>query len=116
MQPGTYVYCTTQFEGFHAWKNAPEEVAYLGYPHRHIFHVKVIVKVEHNDRYVEFITLKNNTNFIIKEAQNKGYFDCSCEDMADYIARNLKATRNMYNVHSVEVSEDGENGAIVVCQ
>ena|ERR1700685_4378654 len=115
MMTGTYVYCQTRFEGFHQWPEAPEEVSYLREMHRHEFRVKVVVKVNHDNRDVEFITLKNHTNQIIKTGKSKGGWtgQLSCEQIANAIIGKLLDRR--YQVHSVEVSEDGENGSIVVC-
>ncbi|MCK5019409.1 MAG: hypothetical protein KAS32_20290, partial [Candidatus Peribacteraceae bacterium] len=56
----TEVYCTLQVEGTHSWPACPyEEVAYLRDDHRHIFHIKAHMQVNHDDRDVEFIILKH---------------------------------------------------------
>ena len=34
------------------------DVSFLGYPHRHIFHFKVMIEVYHDDRDIEFIQFK----------------------------------------------------------
>jgi 6-pyruvoyl-tetrahydropterin synthase len=121
MEKGTYVFCTTRFVGFHRWPDAPKEVAYLQANHRHEFRVKVLVEVQHNDRHVEFITLKDHTDKTInhlKLNERKDHWDnvqsLSCEMMANRIASELHSFYG-YVVYSVEVSEDGENGAILVC-
>lgn len=110
-----YVYCQTRFIGFHRWPDAPENVDYLKSLHRHEFHVKVIVKVSHNNRDVEFITLKDQVDDAIK-CLRQGCFteSSSCEFMASELAGELYNKYN-YLVHSVEINEDGENGALVVC-
>ena len=48
-----------QKEGFHYYKNAADEVAFLRNKHRHIFFITVYVEQEHNERDVEYIWLKH---------------------------------------------------------
>jgi hypothetical protein len=109
------VFCTLQIEGEHNWPECPyEEVSYLRSPHRHVFHVKAVAAVDHNNRDVEFILLKHN----ILEYLNQCYYNKerrihvfgskSCEMIASEL---LVA----FNLQQVEVNEDGENGAIVRC-
>jgi hypothetical protein len=111
----TYVYCTTRFVGFHRWPDAPSEVKYLRDNHRHEFHVKVTVQVGHNDRDVEFITLRERVDELFSGGSSIHQFGAkSCEMIAEDIISFVEAD-GTYKIHSVEVSEDGENGAIVVC-
>ncbi len=35
------IWVTFQREGIHQYPDAPEEVAFLRHPHRHVFHLKV---------------------------------------------------------------------------
>ena len=35
-----------------------DDVSFLGYPHRHIFHFRVSIEVFHDDRDIEFIQFK----------------------------------------------------------
>ena len=117
MDKGTYVYCTTQFIGFHQWKDAPDSFAYLRNKHRHVFHVKVVVEVSHVDRDVEFHYLKVKVDDAIGNQYRKWKEEASCEEMAVDIGswlRNNPVLGTSFDVQSVEVSEDGENGAIVV--
>lgn len=46
--------------GFHCWPEAPEAVAYLRQPHRHLFTIIVAVNVTHDDRDVEFHMLQRD--------------------------------------------------------
>lgn len=112
IQPSDYssvIEVSTQFQGIHSYPNAPEEVSYLRYPHRHVFHVKVRLEVLHDDREVEFIMFKIEIEKFIQEnleqLNNK-----SCEMIASQI---LTHVINSYPERdcSVSVSEDGENGA-----
>jgi hypothetical protein len=107
----TEVFCTLQIEGTHCWPECPhDEVAYLRDPHRHIFLIKAYKKVTHDDRDVEFIMLKHT----IQEYMEVKYFTeslCnfgakSCEMIAEELIEQFELSR-------CEVSEDGENGAIV---
>jgi hypothetical protein len=110
---GMYVYCTTRFEGLHKWEDAPSNVAYLRNLHRHMFYVKVMIKVTHNNRNVEFIGLKHNVDSIITGCGDTWHQGMSCEMMAESLASQIHIMSSL-KVHSVEVSEDGENGAVVV--
>ena len=123
----TEVYCTLQVEGTHSWPDCPfEEVNYLRVTHRHVFHIKAYKRVYHDDRDVEFIMLKHDiSNYIInkygnvKEDRTTGthtstyrrYTLCefgamSCEMIAKELCDEFRLSR-------CEVSEDGENGAIM---
>lgn len=99
----------TQFEGIHCYPHAPDEVAYLRNPHRHIFHVLVTLEVFHDDREVEFIMFKHEINKLISEQFDK-LENKSCEMIADML---LTYTITKYKSRSckVTVSEDNENEA-----
>ena len=103
-----WIWVTTQFEGFHKYPAAPDEVAFLRDRHRHIFKVKVWVEVEHNERDVEFILFKRDVESIISYGVTFELDNKSCESIADYIQARLfmKYARKM----RIEISEDGENG------
>ena len=103
------VFCTTVFEAIHWWPNAPESVGYLRNRHRHLFHVKVWKLVEGLDRQIEFITLKQAVNEKIAVLKCQKCETWSCEQWAVAIMKNVGACR-------VEVSEDGENGALVTAE
>lgn len=102
----TIVWVTEQFVGFHRWKDAPDEVAFLREWHRHIFHVRLAVEVGHNNREVEFFLLKRQLGKFLQGSFNNKQFEYSCEQIAEMIC-------DSFNAYSVEVSEDGENGATV---
>lgn len=108
----TYVYITSAFTGYHRWVNAPASVSFLKDYHRHIFCVKLIVKVSHQDRDVEFFRLKEDLDVYLRVNFYGNYFEFSCEQIAERIIDEM--THLGYCVYSCEVSEDGENGAIVV--
>jgi hypothetical protein len=102
----TLVIARTQIERLHAWPSCPhEEVAYLRSSHRHVFHITAKKKVEGHDREIEFIMLKHQIEAFVKELPfNLG--SASCEDLASLLV-------GKFQLHSCEVSEDGENGAEV---
>ena len=106
-----YVFVNTRFEGCHRWPEAPSEVGFLKDLHRHEFHVKLSIKVTHNDRDIEFIMLKRWLDDYINTSIDFMPDTKSCEDMASKIIEGacLKwgDTRDMI----CTVSEDGENGS-----
>lgn len=108
------IFITTQFEGFHCWPDAPDEVGFLRDRHRHMFHVKVEVPVTDSDREIEFILFKRDVeNWIFEQwgvPAELGTLSC------EHIAARLGAMCNELHDFSwvrVTVSEDGENGAVV---
>lgn len=100
------IYVKTQFEAFHRWIDAPEEVAFLRNWHRHVFHVKVSLCVQHNNRDIEFFMFRRLLDAFISRTFAGQNLEYSCETIAYLLA-------SEFDAFSVEVSEDGENGAIV---
>lgn len=116
-QPAS-VWVTHRFVGFHAWPDAPPRRLYLASLHRHVFHVKTKVHVMHDDREVEFHDLLDRSLAAAEtlgepmppDARNLGPMSC------EMIARNIAAAVSISypgRTVVVEVSEDGESGAIV---
>ena len=104
----TFIFITTTFSAVHCWPDCPfDEVVFLQSPHRHLFHVRMEKEVFHDNRDVEFIMFKNKvedwikTNYCYKNLGHK-----SCEMMA-------RQLMEVFDCDLVEVSEDGENGAII---
>lgn len=90
-----------------------DDVSFLGYPHRHVFHFKVWLEVFHDDRDVEFIQFKRwmerlyaevDSSTAVLELDHK-----SCEMIADELAEHVQA---MYPNRwlKISVAEDNENG------
>lgn len=101
------VWCTFRLEMFHRWPDAPPEVAFLRDSHRHLFWFKCWVDVTHNDRDVEFILLKRQlSDAVAKKTHDEETLNWSCEHWAQWLIETQGLTR-------CEVSEDGENGAIL---
>jgi hypothetical protein len=103
----SYIWIQFQFEGFHQWPDAPEVVGFLRNRHRHLFHVKVTWQVAHNDRHLEFFIQQARAKAVVEQLKQIEQVNLwSCEEWASNLLKQLQAV-------SVEVSEDGENGAIV---
>jgi hypothetical protein len=115
----TNIFVKTEFAGIHCWPDAPEEVAFLRNPHRHIFKIKVTIPII-KDRQLEFFMVKNRiekylflTNqFTEHQSDIPNLEAMSCERIATEILKFLKKEYNIKGI-KVEVSEDLENGSIV---
>jgi len=96
-------------EGFHNYKNAPEQVEFLKYPHRHIFQIRVGYKVDGLDREKEiFIEQDFLKDYLI---ESYGY-PCQFEGMScEMIALDLLEFAKEDGCIWVEVFEDGKGGA-----
>ena len=99
-----------QMEGTHSWPGVVdhpdlEEVHFLQYPHRHIFHIELRKRVEHDDRDVEIIAFKRLVESRLAKWYPQGNMgSTSCEMLAKRLAQHFVCSY-------VEVTEDGENGA-----
>jgi hypothetical protein len=112
------IWITWQKEGIHKYPAAltdPDlaDVQFLGYPHRHMFHFRVWIDVFHNDRDLEFIQFKRWCESLYSGQGAVLSLDHkSCEMMADDLYIQI-ASRYPGRVVHIEVSEDGENGALI---
>lgn len=109
----TSIFIRLQVEGVHCWPDCGiEEVNYLRNPHRHHFGVKAYLRVDGDNREVEFIQLKHKvTAFLGEKYWSQGghcldFGGMSCEMIAKELVREFTFDR-------VIVDEDGENGAEV---
>lgn len=115
-QLGQTIFVQTNFVGFHRWKDAPEHLGYLRYPHRHIFYVTVEVAVSHGDRAIEFHEFKQHMQGCVGlVAQQMRIFSpmeatstMSCEQIGEAIIK----LGDKYPITKVTVTEDNECGAI----
>lgn len=108
----TSITISTNFEGFHCYPNAPDEVAFLRSVHRHIFYVDVTVQVKHDDRELEFFMVKREIDSFIKD--NLADLNMkSCEMIGRKILYFLLRRYPNRDAYSIHVSEDKENGATV---
>lgn len=107
-----------EVEGFHnypdASKNHGELVKFLEQPHRHIFKFNCKKRVNHDNRDEEFILLRRKVKQYINLKFPVFESGCECYDFGsmscEIIAKNIL---KQFDFDSVEVSEDGENYAIV---
>jgi hypothetical protein len=85
------------------------DVSFLGYPHRHTFHFRVAITVEHSDRAIEFIQFKRWLENLYKSDTLQLDYK-SCEMMAEDLYLQI-STKYTGREVKIEVSEDDENGA-----
>lgn len=99
--------------GIHRYPNAPEEVAYLRDPHRHLFYFKASITVFHNDREIEFHMFQNWLLSLFDTGVLQLDYK-SCEMIAKELLTEITTKYDCSNRDvSVEVSEDDECGAVV---
>jgi len=102
-----YIQVNLQVEGLHHWIECDlEKVGYLRNLHRHLFYIKAIKEVTHNNRDIEIIMFKNKIISYLKDKYEGNFGNMSCEDIGEDILVE-------FDCHVVEVLEDMENGAIV---
>lgn len=116
IRPAKFIWVTFQKEGIHKYPAALEDpkladVSFLGYPHRHIFHFKVWISVEHNDRDIEFIQFKRWLESLYNDATLSLDYK-SCEMMSDDLYEKIHERYSDREVW-IEISEDGENGSFI---
>ena len=94
--PKRMIWVTFSKEGIHQFDEAPDGVEYLKHPHRHIFHFKVYIEVEHDDREIEFILFKRELESLYKDDVLQ-LEHRSCEMIADelygYLQENIQAVK-----------------------
>lgn len=114
-----HIWVTFRKEGVHCYPAAAtdpklatggaDDVSFLGYAHRHIFHFRVEIEVWHNDRDIEFIQFKRELENLyssnVLQLDHK-----SCEMLAEELAGYITSKYTGRDL-SIEVAEDGENGA-----
>ena len=121
IRPNKMIWVTFRKEGIHCYPAAATDpnlatgdeydVSFLANPHRHIFHFRVWISVEHSDRAIEFIQFKR----WLENLYNQGTLQLdykSCEMMAEDLYAQISAKYPGREVW-IEVSEDGENGALI---
>lgn len=111
MEARAFVEAKVVVEGFHNWPSAPAEVDFLRQRHRHLFVIRVVKQVYHDNRDIEFILFGREIRAYLHEE-----FGTPCEFGAmscEMIGRQLLLK---FDAMSVSVYEDDENGAIVTSQ
>lgn len=94
-------------EGLHNYPDAPKEVDFLSYAHRHVFIIRCRAEVTHNEREIEIIMEQDK---IKEKLCNTFGTPCnfgamSCESIAQFLLQEFK------ELSYVEVLEDGYGGA-----
>jgi hypothetical protein len=113
-----YISVQFQREGIHQYVRAADDptladVAFLAYPHRHVFHFKVTIEVFHNDRDIEFIQFKRWCESLYSNDDPLELNHRSCEMIADELFAKI-AEKYLSREVSIEVSEDNENGCVIL--
>jgi len=113
------IWVTFRKEGVHLYpaaKSDPklatgkwDDVSFLGYAHRHMFHFKVAIQVFHDDRDIEFIQFKRWLEGLYNEEVLE-LNHRSCEMISDELAEAINAAYPN-RIMEIEVAEDGENGS-----
>jgi hypothetical protein len=117
------IWITFQKEGIHCYPAAATDpqlatgdeydVSFLASPHRHMFHFRVSIDVYHNDRDIEFIQFKRWILSLYNSDNSVLALDFkSCEMLSDDLYLQI-AARYPGRTVWIEVSEDGENGALI---
>ena len=109
MNNKNFIWVTFQKEGIHKYPQALtdpdlEDVKFLGYPHRHIFHFRVDIEVHHDDRELE--------NLYSEEGAMTLNYQ-SCEMIARELAKYIH-TKYPNRALIISVAEDNENGCRLV--
>ena len=108
----TEIWVTVQVPGIHNWPEAPTVVRFLREHHRHLFKVKAGLAVTHDDRESEFFVSQRVLLDVMNQAFDHNCYGFQFEARScEMIAKRLMELKPEYLW--VEVSEDGENGAIV---
>lgn len=111
------IWVTFQKAGFHRYPAAATDakladVSYLGFEHRHLFKFKVTIEVFDNDREIEFHQFLNWLE--AQYAEQALVLDHkSCEMIAEELGEKIRTRFGILRALDVEVSEDGECGAII---
>ena len=115
------IFVRFQKEGIHCYPAAATDpalatgdeydVSFLARPHRHIFHFEVTIQVFHNDRDIEFIQFKRWLENLYAGGTLELNYK-SCEMISDELYDQI-AARYPDRAVWINVSEDGENGAVI---
>jgi hypothetical protein len=108
-----FIIIKLQIDGIHCWPNCNVDGAnYLKFPHRHVFFIKCVKKVDHNDRDIEIIDFKKQiTVYLLNTFPSQQYNTTSCDFSSLSCESICELLINRFYLHSCEVLEDNENGA-----
>jgi len=100
-----------QFPALHCWPDAPDGPhEHLRNPHRHLFHVRIWIEQFHDERDVEYLEFKD---WLSSVCTDRDMGRRSCERMAMDLRDLTRARWGEKRRVRVEVTEDGENGALI---
>jgi hypothetical protein len=121
VRPNKMIWVTFRKEGIHCYPAAATDpnlasgdaydVSFLANPHRHIFHFRVWISVQHNDRDIEFIQFKRWLESMYNNSTLSLDYK-SCEMMSDDLYEKIVERYSDREIW-IEVSEDGENGSFI---
>ena len=123
IRPNKMIWVTFRKEGIHKYPAAltdtnlatgdEYDVSFLGYPHRHIFHFRVWINVQHDDRDIEFIQFKRWLESLYNGQGSVLSLDHkSCEMMSEDLYQQISQKYPSREIW-IEISEDGENGSFI---
>ena len=123
IRPNKMIWVTFRKEGIHKYPAAltdpnlatgdEYDVSFLGYPHRHIFHFRVWINVQHDDRDIEFIQFKRWLESLYNGQGSVLSLDYkSCEMMSEDLYQQISQKYPSREIW-IEISEDGENGSFI---
>jgi hypothetical protein len=123
IRPNQMIWVTFRKEGIHKYPAAltdpalatgdEYDVSFLGYPHRHIFHFRVWINVQHDDRDIEFIQFKRWLESLYNGQGSVLSLDHkSCEMMSEDLYQQISQKYPSREIW-IEISEDGENGSFI---
>jgi hypothetical protein len=123
IRPVKMIWVTFRKEGIHNYPAAltdpnlatgdEYDVSFLGYPHRHIFHFRVWINVQHDDRDIEFIQFKRWLESLYNGQGSVLSLDYkSCEMMSEDLYQQISQKYPSREIW-IEISEDGENGSFI---
>ncbi len=123
IRPVKMIWVTFRKEGIHKYPAAltdpnlatgdEYDVSFLGYPHRHIFHFRVWINVQHDDRDIEFIQFKRWLESLYNVQGSVLSLDYkSCEMMSEDLYQQISQKYPSREIW-IEISEDGENGSFI---
>ena len=123
IRPVKMIWVTFRKEGIHKYPAAltdpnlatgdEYDVSFFGYPHRHIFHFRVWINVQHDDRDIEFIQFKRWLESLYNGQGSVLSLDYkSCEMMSEDLYQQISQKYPSREIW-IEISEDGENGSFI---
>ena len=107
----SFIWVTAEKSMLHCYPDAPSEVHYLKYEHRHLFKVRAYIQIEES-RDIEFMDFKNYIENVLGLCKQELPIYKSCENISDFIYEQIKNKYPNRDI-KIEVSEDGENGSYI---